>query len=90
VAAAISLAGLLNPRWIRPVFVTWMRLAYPIGWTVSHLMLATIYYLVITPIGLVMRLLGRDPLQRRWDRQASTYWVAHNPGGDMARYFRQS
>jgi hypothetical protein len=90
VAAVISLAGIINPRWIRPVFITWMRLAYPIGWTVSHLMLAIIYYLAITPIGVLMRLMGRDPMQRRLDRQAPTYWVPHNPGGDMARYFRQS
>jgi hypothetical protein len=90
VAAAVSLAGLVNPPWARPVFVAWMKLAYPIAWAVSHLMLAAIYFLVLTPIGLVMRLLGRDPMERRFDRSAQTYWAAHNPCGDTARYFRQS
>jgi hypothetical protein len=90
VAAAISLAGLTDPRWIRPVFTAWMRLAYPIGWVVSHSLLALIYFLVITPIGLIMRLFGRDPMQRRFNRSAPTYWVPHNPGGALARYFRQS
>src|SRR6185295_14354639 len=42
IAGAISIAGVINPRWIKPVFITWMRLAYPIGWTVSHGLLGVI------------------------------------------------
>ncbi len=90
VVGVLSVAGLSNPSWIRPVFILWMKLAFPIGWIVSHLMLAAIYYLVMTPIGLLMRVLGRDPMQRRLDRAATTYWVPHEPSGDTARYFRQS
>jgi hypothetical protein len=89
-AGVIGVAGLINPSWVKPVFLLWMGLAYPIGWTVSHLMLAVILYLVITPVGLVMRLCGYDPMERRFDRSATSYWVAHNPGGDTRRYFRQS
>src|SRR2546421_535408 len=56
------LVGLLEPRWLRPIFVGWMVAAYPIGWVVSHLLLAVIYFLVITPIGCLLRVMGRDPL----------------------------
>jgi len=73
----------------RPMFVGWMIAAFPIGWTISHVVLAIVYYLVITPIGLVMRLVGYDPMHRRFDRKAASYWKEHDPHGNAARYFRQ-
>ena len=81
--------GLLRPRWMRWVWLAWMWAAWPIGWVVSHLLMAVIYFLVITPIGLAMRLLGRDPLERRFDRQAETYWTERRQDVDPASYFRQ-
>jgi hypothetical protein len=89
VGLVLTVAGWLRPSFMRLVFVGWMTAVYPIGWAVSHLMLATIFYLVITPVGFLRRWLGGDPLERRFDRAAPTYWVAHNPGGDAARYLRQ-
>ena len=74
----------------RPIYLGWIYAAYPIGWTVSHLLLGAIYYLVVTPIGLALRLGGRDPLERTFDRSASTYWTPHDPGKDVSRYFKQS
>ena len=62
---------------------------YPIGWIISHALLAIVYYLVITPIGLGMRLFGRDPLQRELHRSAKTYWTPRSTIKDTARYFQQ-
>jgi len=45
--------------------------------------------LVFTPIGLTMRLFGWDPLERRFDPNASTYWVEHKPPASPSRYFQQ-
>lgn len=73
-------------RWI---YLGWLHAAFPIGWTVSHLLLAAMYYLVVTPIGLVVRWSRGDPLDRACDRAASTYWVARRPVRDVKRYFRQ-
>ncbi len=84
-----GLLGLVAPQLIRPVYVVWMALAFPIGWTVSHLLMLAVFYLVITPIGLMMRLCGRDPMQRRWDRSAKSYWLARPRHDDPPRYFRQ-
>jgi hypothetical protein len=81
--------GIVRPEWMRIVFVGWMCAAFPIGWTVSHLLMGMIYFLVITPIGLAMRLLGRDPLERRFDRTAETYWARRDERVDSSRYFRQ-
>lgn len=73
----------------RPIFVGWMYAAFPIGWTISHLLMGAIYYLVITPIGLLIRANGRDPLLRSFDRSAQSYWSATTPTEDVRRYFRQ-
>ena len=72
----------------RPFFDLWMAVAYPIGWLVSHVIIAVVFYLLITPIGLIMRL-GRDPMNRAFDRSATTYWVPRDSKTPAARYFKQ-
>jgi hypothetical protein len=81
--------GLVWPAILRPVYRLWMVAAYPIGWTVSHLVMAVLFFLVITPIGLMIRACGRDPMQRRFDRSARTYWKPRADDRDTRRYFRQ-
>lgn len=88
-AFLVSLVGYLWLPFMRVIFVGMMCAAFPIGWTVSYLLLGIIFFLVFTPIGLMMRLFGRDPMLRSLDRSAKTYWVPHNPGGDAGRYFKQ-
>jgi hypothetical protein len=73
-----------------PVFRLWMRAVYPIGWFVSHLLLGIIYYLVLTPTGLALRLFGHDPMKREFDRDAVSYWLPREPATDSERYFKQS
>ena len=73
-------------RWI---YLGWLYAAFPIGWTVSHLVLAATYYLVLTPIGLLVRWTRGDPLERTLDRSAPTYWTERRPVRDVRRYFRQ-
>jgi hypothetical protein len=90
VGAALTLVYAAVKPARRFVYLGWIYAAYPIGWTVSHLLLGAIYYLVVTPIGLLLRMTGRDPLERAFDRSAPTYWTPHNPGSDVSRYFKQS
>jgi hypothetical protein len=66
-----------------------MAAVAPIGWLVSRVVLAIVYFLVITPIGLIRRLRGHDPLALRADPTASSYWVARQDRTDPASYFRQ-
>jgi hypothetical protein len=91
--AAIGVGGALA-IWAAPgigkrIWVGWMTAAAPIGWSLSHVVLAAVYYLVLTPIGLVMRAAGRDPLARRFDRAAASYWIKRDPQVSTERYFRQ-
>lgn len=82
-------AGLLLPRVMKPVYVGWMVAAFPIGWTISLALLALVYYFVFTPLALVFRLIGRDALGRRFDREAESYWVRRPPAPGLERYFKQ-
>jgi len=78
---------------VRPLqslmFDLWMGITYPIGWVVSNLTLTLMFYFVVTPLGLIMRLCGRGPMERRFDRVAVTYWRSHDPGQSTKRYFHQ-
>jgi hypothetical protein len=73
----------------RRIFVGWMYAVFPIGWVFSHLLLGAIYFLVITPIGIAVRTLRGDPLDRVIDRSAPTYWTKHTPPSRLDRYLRQ-
>lgn len=85
----IGFAGAWCPHRIKPVFIGAVYVTFPIGYVVSHLVLAVIYYLVITPIGLIMRLVGYDPLKRRFDPEAKSYWITRKSDRGAATYFRQ-
>jgi len=89
-AAAVPLAGLVDRRFLRLVYVGLSFATYPVGLVVSHVVLALVYYLVLTPIGLAMRLFGRDPLSRRFDPRASSHWIPREPERPVEDYFRQS
>ncbi len=77
------------PRTRRPIYLVWIYATFPVGWTVSHLVLAAVYYLALTPIGLLMRILGHDPMQTRLDRRCESYWRRRGKSPEPNRYFKQ-
>jgi len=88
-AGAMSIVlSLFAPGLMRGLLLAWLWVTFPVGWLVAHLVLAVIYFLLITPIGLVMRIVGRDPLRKKFDREADSYWMPRKPA-DESRYFRQ-
>jgi len=90
-AAAIALRALslIKPSWVKPVFIALSVVTWPIGWVISHVALAIVYYGVFTPLALVFKLIGRDAMTRKFDPDAETYWEAYNPDTGPARYLRQ-
>ncbi len=89
VAVLAIVVLLFWPAWLRPIYFAFTVLTFPIGWVISHLLLAVVFYAVFTPIGLFMRWRGRDPMQRHWDSQAESYWVPHDSKKTLEDYFRQ-
>ena len=69
------LFGVLLPSMLKPIHIVWMGLALILGFFMSRLLLTLLYVLVITPIGLVMRLFGKDLLNEKMRPEAETYWI---------------
>ena len=94
-AVLLGAGGLLGvlaaaqPQKLRFVYVGLMVATYPIGWVVSQVLLALIFYGVFTPVGLAFRLIGRDALERRFEPESPSYWRAKRRTTDMRQYLRQ-
>ena len=88
-AAVVTVAFYLIPPMRRPLYLGWMYAAFPLGFVMSWVMMSAVFSLVFTPIGLAMRLFGRDPMTRRLEPDRATYWVAHRQAESSDRYFRQ-
>ena len=89
VLGAVAVIGLALPKLIRPIYVGLMYAVFPIGFVLSYVILAIVYYLVITPVGLIMRLVGYDPMQRTLQREAASYWMPREQVTNTSQYFRQ-
>ena len=87
--ASVGAVLWLVPQIARPFYLVWWFLACCVGIVTGNFLLAATYYLVFTPAGLLLRLLGRDALKRRRDPLAKTYWHKAESVTDPARYYRQ-
>jgi hypothetical protein len=71
----LMVMGVIIPAALKQVYIGWMSLAIVLGFIVSNVVLTLFFFLVITPIGLVARAVGKDFLRLKLDRKASTYWL---------------
>ena len=84
---SLALAGsflalaLVRPSLLRPLNRLWMKFGLLLHMIVNPLVMGLLFYVTVTPIGLVMRLVGKDPLGRRFDPAAESYWVLRDPPG---------
>jgi Kef-type K+ transport system membrane component KefB len=74
-AALLSLWGLVAPTTLRPVYRTWMRFGLLLSRITTPLILSLVFFLLFMPVGLVMRLFGKDPMRRRLRPDAKSYRV---------------
>ena len=87
--ALCGLAALLVPTALGPLYVALTAISLPIGFVVSHVVVAIVFYGMFTPVALIFRLMRRDALDRHFDPGAGTYWVPRRPVKNAERYFRQ-
>ncbi|MBZ5609643.1 MAG: hypothetical protein LAP38_15385 [Acidobacteriia bacterium] len=84
-ALAVSLVFLalavLRPAWLHPFNRLWTQLGLLLGRVVSPIVMGLLFFLVVTPVGFLLRLLGKDPLRLAPDPGASTYWIERRPPG---------
>jgi hypothetical protein len=77
------------PLWLK-AFRLWMKLAELLSWVMTRVLLSLFFFLILTPVGLVMRLSGKRPLDLAWKDGKPTYWI-DKPEGEytVERYEKQ-
>ena len=85
----IFLTSLISIKLTRLIYLGLILITFPIGLVVSFILMVLFYFLLITPLGLVFRLMGRDLLNQKFDREAKSYWVEREPPENLSRYFHQ-
>ena len=77
--ALLSVAGLAMPAILKYPYQGWMRVGHVMGWINTRIILSVLFYGIVTPMGLVMKLAGRDPMCRGFEPDAPTYRVIRQP-----------
>jgi hypothetical protein len=89
-AGVVAVLYYAIPPLRKPMFAGWMYATFPIGFIISHVVLAVFYFGILTPVGMFMRIvLKRDPMERQLEPARSSYWVARDAHPEAKRYFRQ-
>lgn len=80
-ALSFLIVALVFPKVLTPLNRAWTRFGLLLHKIVNPIVLGFLFYVVVTPLGLLMRLFGKDPLRLHWDRRGSTYWIERTPPG---------
>ncbi len=81
IGAGFLVVALVVPRVLSPLNRLWLRFGLLLHKIVSPLVLGIMFFLVITPIGLLMRAVGKDLLRLKFDKRSSSYWIERLPPG---------
>ena len=81
VVAFFGMVALLKPALLSRLNCLWIKLGVLLGKVVSPIALGVLFYGVLTPIGVVIRLIGKDPLRLKFDPDADSYWIPREPPG---------
>lgn len=92
IGAGVVLAGLrLIPALFLQLYRLWLRFSVILGYFVSRIILIITFFLAVLPIGILMRIFGKDPMDRKLDPQAPSYWIKRDRQEDVSieRYEKQ-
>ncbi len=88
VAALFATAAAVAPAMLRPFNRLWFLIGLALHRVVNPLVMAILFYLTVTPMALLMRLAGKDPLRLKFDRRAKSYWIERHPAGPAPESMR--
>ena len=89
IAAVFAGLTLIRPQWLNPANRAWLKLGLVMYHVVNPVIMALLFFVAVLPIGLIMRLFGKDFLKLAWDRASSTYWSARSDPRPPAESMRQ-
>lgn len=79
IAMPLFVVAAIAPALLSPVYKLWMKIGHVLGGVNTRIILGIVFYLVIFPIGLVLRLFGKELISKRWDSSAKSYRISKNP-----------
>lgn len=82
---AFLVLALVLPRMLRPLNIVWFKFGMLLHHVMTPLIMGLLFFVTVTPIGLLMRATGKDPMRLRRDPAAATYWITRNPAGPDAQ-----
>ncbi len=90
VGCVLGISRLIPPLF-KAIYRFWITISIVLGYFVSRILLTIIFFIVITPMGLIMRVMGKDPMERKLDPDAATYWEPKEQEKDTSieRYEKQ-
>ena len=89
VAFTMLIVGVFWPKRLAPIYKAWMILALILSFISNHIILTMMYYFVFTPIGVLMRICGKDILQRKYHEAAKSYWIKREKGESDRRGYEK-
>jgi hypothetical protein len=90
IGSTVLLLGFVSPRILVPFHKVWMTISILMGWIMTRIILIVLFYVILTPIGLVARLMGKDFLNLKIDTNFKSYWIPRSSGKqDKISYERQ-
>ena len=89
IAAVLAGLTLIRPQWLNPANRAWLKLGLVMYHVVNPVIMALLFFVAVLPIGLIMRLFGKDFLKLAWDRSSSTYWSARSDPRPPSESMRQ-
>ena len=88
ISSVFLVLGLMNSKLLTPLNKLWFKFGMILGAIVAPIVMGVIFFLVVTPIGLVMKIMGKDLLNKKYDKAKKTYWIKRDkPFGTMKRQF---
>lgn len=74
IGISLVLLGAFIPKILKPIYLVWMTFATILGWLMTRVILTILFYLVVTPIGLIARIFGVKFLDLSWQNKVNSYW----------------
>jgi len=87
IGITLFLIAIAIPVVLKPIYLMWMIFATVLGWIMTRVILSSLFFLIITPIGLIAKVFGERFIERRCDLSIDSYWNYHNKNNDVAKNY---
>jgi hypothetical protein len=79
ISAFFAILAFLAPRLLKYIYIVSIRLAEPIGWLMSKVIFTVFFFIIVTPIGIILKIFGKDLLNLKFEKNVSSYWLKKEP-----------